>query len=294
MTRKLWEWVSGDIDSAAYARVRVLVAVAGVIQIALLAGTHAPSVLVARTPSHSLRPDTTWWWASLALGALAAVSLGLGVRTRTSAGVLCLCLILGRATMTNWAGSVVIATAGVLVFAPSAGAWALQAKLVAAPAWPLRLIQLQLPVGYVLAVAAKLGLSPEWRTLTAFAHFSGHPTFTHSGFAVNPAWSPALSAAGLVAEAGAGLLLGIGLCGRARARNAGLALSAAFHTGIAVFVAVGMFPIAVAVLWVSHLDPPATGRQSTRWLVGGFTCLVVAAAAWAVALHPFNPFAVIG
>jgi hypothetical protein len=120
------------------------------------------------------------------------------------------------------------------------------------PAWPLRLIQLQVCVMYLAAVWAKLR-GPAWRDGTATEYALRLPELERFGLggALDhwPALVPAATYGTIAVEAGFVVVVW-----PRRTRLPALAVGIALHLGIELSLRVGFFTLAVFVAYLSFLD----------------------------------------
>lgn len=278
--RRLWLWFTGDTEHDVYKSIRTTTAIGSLLSFAVWGATYGPAAIIERVPVNTLSPGSWPWWVCWFAGVIGACLLGAGRLVRMGAASVAIALQVCGGISANWATMALLLAAAMLVFAPSRGSGGV---------WPLRVLQLQLPLGYCMATVMKLTLTDEWRTLRAFRHLLAHPMNVHSWPVLPDQAAPIFDVLGLSVELGAGVLLLAWLVsGSISVRRVGLALSAALHVGIALVVPVGLFPFAVAPLWLAHTDIRWGGGRLWWWVAGGGAVILTAAL-----LGPGNPFSVL-
>ena len=277
--RRVAAWLGGDLPSGMYDGVRVSVALGAIVSFAVWVATSGPVAVLGYRPLHTLPVRSVEWWVVLVSGTAAAAALGARLVPRVSEAIVAVALQACGADMSNWAHRAVLFAALLLVFVP--------AKQSTAPAWPLRVLQLQLPVGYLFAGIMKLTRSDEWRSGTAFRHLFAHPMNQYQWVRVPFRVQPLLDVAGVGAELLGGVILLAAVCSGSRIlRRTGLAISAALHIAISLVVPVGLFLFAVAPYWLAHVD---LRQRRSRWWA--WALCSAAGLSLGLLLGPGNPFA---
>jgi hypothetical protein len=208
--------------------------------------------------------DTTVAAVYLALLA-AAVGTAVGWHSRVCAAVVFVALTsLARANpfVFNSGDTLIRVLALYLALAPSGMEFSLDRRRaerhgrgVAAthPAWPLRLIQIQISVMYVSAVWSKLQ-GASWRDGTAVSYVTRLPDLARFHIAGLIEQSPLLTHAAtygtLLIEGGLAVLIW-----HRRTRIAALAFGVLLHLGIDASIRVGFFSLAVFTAYLSFADP---------------------------------------
>jgi hypothetical protein len=207
---------------------------------------------------------------------LAGLATAVGYRTRLSSAVAALSLIALLRTNTTIfnSGDLVLRQIGVAVALASAGlvlsldARRTRGSVLPSPAvhrapWALRMLQLQIAVGYALSAWAKLR-GPSWHDGTAIAQALRIEDLQR---VTPPGWLfhqdvllNLLTWATVVFESCFGFLVW-----NRRLRPWVLGIGVAFHLGIDVFFDVGFFSIA---MWISYLAfvPPEVADRWVAWI----------------------------
>lgn len=225
---------------------------------------------------------TSWSGAPLAVCALlilAAVATAIGYRTRLSSVIAVACMIALQRTNTTIlnSGDLFLRQVGIAVaLSPCGLLWSLDARRSRARArgaarspapwrapWAMRLLQLQLGVGYLLSFAAKMR-GDTWRDGTALSLALRIDDLQR--FAL-PDWVfrqtsllGALTWGTLLFEATFLLLVW-----NRRLRPWVLGTGAAIHLGIDVFLDVGFFSIAIWIAYLTFLFPEVADRLVARF-----------------------------
>ncbi|MGQ0830725.1 MAG: HTTM domain-containing protein [Microthrixaceae bacterium] len=228
---------------------------------------------------------------------VAAVATSLGLRTRLSAAVAVVCLIALQRTNTTIlnSGDLLLRQIGIVVaLSPCGLLWSLDARRArrngsAVPAsprapWALRLLQLEIALGYLLSAWAKFR-GDTWRDGTALALALRIEDLQRVAL---PDWvfaqqgALALLTAGTVAFEATFFLL----VWNRRLRPWVLGAGALFHLGIDVFLDVGFFSIAMWVAYLAFVLPDAADRIVARFDPVGVGSDGDAPAAVALAVEP--------
>lgn len=227
--------------------------------------------------ANKLDVGTGYWWAVLLLGYIAAVALMLNVGGRVTAGLVFLGLQACGGFMLNWAGLALQTSSLALVFVSGDGE---------NTPWPRRFLQLQLPLGYVSAVVAKLTLSDHWRALHAFDHLLAHPMNRYTWPRIPTGAAALFDLAGMTLEIGAGVfLLTYLITKKPWSRHVGLGMSIVLHVGISLLIPVGLFLFGMAPFWASFTkDRSVPGWLKICAVIGSFAVLCYGI------LGPSNPF----
>jgi len=225
---------------------------------------------------------TSWSGAPLAgcaLLVLAAVATALGYRTRISSLVAVACMIALQRTNTTIlnSGDLFLRQVGIAVaLSPCGLLWSLDARRARARAgdadpssaprrapWAMRLLQLQLAVGYLLSFAAKMR-GDTWRDGTALSLAFRIDDLQR--FAV-PDW--VFRQTSLLGALTWGTLLFeatfLVLVWNRRSRPWVLGIGVAIHLGIDVFLDVGFFSIAIWIAYLTFLFPEVADRIVGRY-----------------------------
>lgn len=254
-SRKVWEWVTGDVERESYHLIRFTTGLGAALNFGAWAYGSGPGKALGRSFANTLEMGSAAWHVALYVGFTAAMLMIGGRGGRLAALTVFLCLQACGGYMTAWEGRALQLAAGVLVFVGPG-------KLVSA--WPLRILQIQLPIGYFIAVLAKLLIEEHWRELHAFVHIISNPG-DHHVWPQIPLWAaPAFDVAGIAIELVAGVLLFAGLIpGKRALQRAGLVASMILHFGIALFIPTGLFLFAVAPFWAAA----SSVRKVPTWAV---------------------------
>jgi len=277
---RLWEWSTGEVVADEYRPIRYAVGLGGALSFATWSWGAGPGRALGVSYVNALDTGVLTWWLILGLGFGASMMMIGNRGGRPAAAVVFLGIQACGGFMVNWAGLALQLSAAALVFAKSNGP---------ASAWPKRILEVQLPLGYLVAVGAKLSIGDEWRRLHAFDHLLAHPLNRHTWPQIPSGLSRVFDVIGMGLELGAGLLLlGALLTGRRLLRRLGLGCSVLLHVGISMFIPVGLFVFGVAPFWAAHLRRAAVPRSLVwvGWVLGLITAIV---ALWV----PSNPFRVL-
>lgn len=203
------------------------------------------------------------WLALLA----AAVALALGWRTRAAAVIVLVAAVSLQRTdpyVFNSGDSLLRLLCLYLAIAPAGAALSLDARRRgprAIPAWPVRLIQLQVAVMYLAAVWAKLR-GPAWRDGTATEYALRLPDLERFplGRALDewPALVPLTTYGTIAVEAALVVLIW-----PRRTRPFALLAGVGLHLGIELGLRVGFFTLAVFASYLAFVDP-AWARARAR------------------------------
>lgn len=235
-----------------------------------LGAFFSPSgVLGPVAPAHG-----AWRWSLLDLGrsdlllgavyvalVSGAISLVVGWHTRVAAVVVFVTLIsLTRSNpyVFNAGDALLRLLAFYVMLAPSGAEWSLDRRRAggpapAVPAWPLRLLQIQVSVMYAGAAVAKLG-GPPWRDGTAASYAARLPDLERFGVGDllgRSRLAAELATYGTVAIEG-GLAV---LIWWRRTRWFALAAGVLLHLSIDASIRIGFFTLAVFVAYLSFADP---------------------------------------
>lgn len=202
-----------------------------------------------------------------ALG-LALLALLVGWRTRAAAGVSALLLVwffLRNPTFLDGGDEVLRLTAlylaaGYLAVAPCDRSLSLDRRRALSggadpgparvPAWPLRLVQIQVALVYLVSGFWKVVGEPWWDGRAVYLALA-NPTFSRFGFPVGPGVRPLLVAFG-VTVAFWELLFPLLVTGR-RTRIPALAFGVALHVGILFGMNLGIFPLVMLACYPAFL-----------------------------------------
>jgi len=242
MIKKLWDWATGSIPDTEYRLIRTAVGLGS----ALAFATWVQAAYIGKTlpanPVNTAYPGSVLWWILWILGITGSILLLTGFGKRAASLLVFLGLQACGGFAVNWAGLALISSAGVLVFAGG----------TSVPAWPKRLLQVQLPIGYLIAVSSKLLLSAEWRNLEAFENLTKHQMNKYLWPTIPQGLLSVFDATGIFLEAGAALFLAWGLFSkRGWPRKLGLVFSIILHLGISLFIPVGLFIFGVMPYWAA-------------------------------------------
>jgi hypothetical protein len=226
-------------------------------------GVSVPVVL----PDIAPPPPVAWFLYVLSLEAVLLFTLGWRTAVLTPL-VLASFLYhwcLGLAEMNTAYDRLIILFLTISCFARLDRAWALDAPARAAatvPAWPARLLCLQLALLYFGSGLWKLG-SRSWRTGRILEMTMAGPWGTPAAFAFAaagwPAWIYDVLTWGVILfELGAGFALHF-----RRTRKAAMAAGLLFHLGVWVFLDIPEF-LVCATVYVLYLDPEAVRAAGER------------------------------